>query len=194
MWRPFLICMGLVGLLSACALEPPLDQLGQIPSFELTRDDGTAFSSERLRGQVWVANFIFTRCAGPCPTMSAQMKALQQAFADEAGVQFVSISADPVADTPSVLKDYARKYDANPARWVFLTGEVMPIYTLIEKGFRLGAGPPPDPAKVGPGDLIIHSTRFSLVDKTGELRGSWLSEEPGFHDVLVKAIRALLRA
>lgn len=177
---------------ASCSLEPPLETLGMVPPFELTREDGTSFSSESLKGKVWVIDFIFTRCAGPCPRMSTQMKALQKTFAEEPGVHFVSVSADPVADSPPVLRAYAQKYEANPERWTFLTGEVMPIYELIEKGFRLGAGPPPDPAKVGPGDLIIHSTRFTLVDKTGAIRGTYQSEDPGFHEAVTRAIHRLL--
>ena len=169
-----------------------MEDLGVAPSFELTSADGTPFSSQTLAGRVWVMDFIFTRCAGPCPRMSSQMKALQKAFADEPGVHFVSVSVDPVADSPPVLRAYAQKYEANPERWTFLTGGVVPIYDLIEKGFHLGAGPPPDPEKVGPGDLIIHSTRFILVDKAGTIRGTFLSEDPGFQEAVTQAIRRLL--
>lgn len=171
---------------------PPLPVLSTLPSFTLTASTGQPFSSEQLKGQPYIVDFIFSRCAGPCPLMSAKLSKLQTATADTPGVKLVSISVDPLADTPAVLAEYAAQYKADPSRWFFLTGEVEPIYTLVEQGFKLPVEKSLDPAKAAPGDLIIHSTRFVLVDGEGQLRGYYDSEAPTFEATLLKDLRTLL--
>lgn len=149
----------------ARALSLPV--LGQVPDFGLTERDGGAIGLEDLRGSVWVADFIFTYCAGPCPIMSQRMKELQDAL-EGAGlhdVRCVSITLDPTRDTPEVLKVYANDYRADAKRWLFLTGAKQQIFDLTLKGFKLAVQDETEE------DPIIHSTRFVLVDRRGRIRG-----------------------
>jgi hypothetical protein len=74
----------------------------------VTRDD--------LRGRVWVADFIYTECTETCPTQSLQFAQLQREFQDAADLRLVSITVDPVHDTPEVLRRYAERYGATD-RW-----------------------------------------------------------------------------
>ena len=76
-----------------------------------------------LRGQVWVADIIFSRCPGPCATMTKRMSELQSALPTNAPVKFISLTTDPAHDTPAVLKKHAQTLKANPAVWSFLTGD-----------------------------------------------------------------------
>lgn len=134
--------------------------LGQAPSFELIERSGRAVHSDELRGHVWIADFIFTRCLGPCPTMTANMARLQGMIADAPNIRLVSFTVDPEYDRPDVLREYAAKFGADATRWLFLTGTIEQMDAVQSKGFKLGV----------PGDAIQHSTRFILVDAEGGIR------------------------
>ena len=96
-----------IALLGCSEPEPPPTLL-EVPAFELTSQAGDAFGSEQLQGEVWIANFIFTRCPTICPLLTSQMKGLTDSLADTP-VRFVSFSVDPANDTPAVLTEYAER-------------------------------------------------------------------------------------
>lgn len=171
----------------------PLPVLGQVPDFSLIERSGRAVSLADLKGQVWVADFVFTHCAGPCPLLSRRMQSLQEPLADHPGVRLVSFSVDPERDTPEVLADYARRYGAGE-RWLFLTGEKEPLYWLIMDGFKLGVddGSALTAGAPGPG-TITHSTRFVLVDREGRIRAYYDGSSEDIAEQLLPDIQALLR-
>jgi len=148
--------------------EPPV--LVTLPPFALTDQLGNSFGSRQLRGKVWLASFIFTRCAGPCPMMTSQMAQFHQRLADHPHrdrIRLVSISVDPEYDTPAVLKEYARLAHADARFWRFLTGTRTYIWQLVREGFKL-------PVDTAPGNTkspIFHSQKFVLVDQAGRVRG-----------------------
>lgn len=158
-----LVCATL--LLGACRRPTPPGQFGFVPQFTLTDERGQPFSRQDLDGKVWVADFIYTTCQGPCPRMSAQMRQIQNASA----VHLVSFTVDPAHDTPEVLAAYAKRWQADPARWRFLTGSAATLNLLNRDAFHLG-------------DLnagLEHSTRFVLVDARARIRGyynTWESD------------------
>lgn len=132
--------------------------------FELTRETGETVRSSDLADSVWMAAFTFTRCPSSCPRISTTLKGLQDKLAGT-GVKIVSISVDPKFDTPEVLKSYGTRFGADPARWLFLTGEESNIYDLIQKSFVVSAIPTsPEERKAGAED-IAHSDRIVLVDR-----------------------------
>lgn len=160
-------------------LNPSKGERLPAPSLALTDQAGQPFSSNSLKGRVWIVNFIFTSCAGTCPGMSAKMAALQQRLPVE--IPLVSISVDPKRDTPPVLAEYALRYAAQPGRWSFLTGPEEEIRRITQQGFRLGmaeGGSPEEP--------IIHSVRFVLVDREGMIRGYYDSTEPAQFEKLIR--------
>lgn len=172
---------------SSAARQAELPVYGTLPEFELVERGGESVSLASLRGKVWVADFIFTHCAGPCPLLSSRMSRLQEAVRELDGVRLVSFSVDPDRDTPAVLAEYARRYQADIERWLFLTGPKEPLYRLVGEGFRLAV------EEGGPqAGLITHSTRFVLVDQQGRIRGYYDGAEPGTADALLPDIRALL--
>lgn len=140
-----------------------LPTLGSIPAFTLTDQNGQPFGSQQLRGKIWIADFIYTTCPGPCPMISSRMSETQKPLRDT-DVQLVSFSVDPAHDTPSVLRGYAEKLKAQPGRWEFLTGDKGTIYRLSRNGFKLAA------ATEENGEPV-HSTRITLIDRNGEIRG-----------------------
>jgi cytochrome oxidase Cu insertion factor (SCO1/SenC/PrrC family) len=164
-------------------IAPALPQ-HQVPDFQLTERSGKPLALADLRGKVWIADFIFTRCRGPCPMMTAKMKAMHDVLADAPDARFVTITMDPKFDTPAVLSKYAEANGASE-RWLFVTGPEPAIEDLSIKGFKLGAGQD--------GGQIVHSSRFILVDRTGKIRGYYDSEEEGAERKLVADARALLK-
>ena len=159
-------------VLAVCAMAAPayakeadLPQLGQVPDFALTDQGGNAVTRADLDGAPWVADFIFTRCAGQCPMMSQRMGALQEALKN-ADVRLVTFTVDPEHDTPNILASYAMHYGAVPGRWRFLTGSREAIWRLARDGFRVGVE---DNGTVE--EPIAHSIRLILVDRRGFIRG-----------------------
>lgn len=173
--------------------EVPPPAIKAVPDFALTNRDGRTVTRGDLLGAPWVADFIFTRCAGPCPLMSRNFKDLGPRLPE--GVRRVSFSVDPTHDTPQVLQAYAERYDA-PADWLFLTGDYDEVQHLAIDGFLLGVYPADDPlaAEAAGGNEhgpILHSTRSVLVDAEGTIRGYYDLFEAGAADELVAAVEAL---
>jgi protein SCO1/2 len=154
------------------------------PSFVLTDQDGRQVSNQDLRGKVWVVDFIFTRCMGPCPMMTQKMVGLAGQIGSP-NVRFVSISVDPEFDRPAVLKQYARERGATDPRILFLTGDPKTIYGLIQNGFKLTA------QAATPVSPIMHDERFLLVDAAGDVSGVYHSSDPASMDKLVADATAL---
>jgi protein SCO1/2 len=144
---------------------------GQVPAFTLTESRGRDVGLQDLLGKVWIADFIFTSCAGSCPMMTAQMRKLQDALPREIGL--VSFSVDPNRDTPDVLARYAAQYQADPQRWMFLTGDRTTLYNISIKGFKLAV----DDSQGTAQEPITHSSRFVLVDKRARIRAYYSGTE-----------------
>ncbi len=124
-----------------------LQVFGTLPDFSLTERNGRRVTLADLRGKVWIANFIYTHCTDTCPLQSARIAKLQDEFASERDLRFVSITVDPMRDTPKVLAEYAARFGADPNRWLFLTGEKQAIYALAQQGFYLSVEAPEAPRK-----------------------------------------------
>lgn len=162
-----------------------IDSLGTVPPFTLTNQDGRIFGSPQLDGKIWIADFVFTTCPGPCPMISTRMGELQKPLGNT-GIHLVSFSVDPEKDTPEVLRGYAEKLKVNPQQWDFLTGPKSTIYQLSTEGFRLAA--------VDNGDHNpIHSTRMILVDRHRQIRGYYDALAPDAVTKIVADARHLLR-
>src|SRR5262252_1759027 len=158
---------------------------GSVPEFTLINQDGKNFGSADLRGRIWIADFVYSTCPGPCPMISSRMSELQKPL-ERTDVHLVSFSVDPAKDTPQVLRGYAERLQAEPGRWDFLTGPRSTIYNLSRNGFKLAVG-----EEKG---IPIHSTRMILVDRRGEIRGYYDAVEPDAVTKLVADTTHLLRA
>jgi protein SCO1 len=176
----------------------PLPVYAQVADFTLTNQENQAVSLADLRGKIWVADIIFTRCAGPCLKMTRQMKELQQALAAEDDVRLVSLTTDPTYDSPRILKAYAEKFGADPRRWCFLTGTPRQIASLAADSLKLTALEKKPEERETPQDLFIHSTIFVVVDQRGQLRGVFETTGEGVEpeqarEQLLAAVRQLRR-
>jgi cytochrome oxidase Cu insertion factor (SCO1/SenC/PrrC family) len=160
---------------------------GSVPEFELINQDGKAFGSAQLRGKIWIADFIYTTCPGPCPMLSSRMSELQKPL-ENTEVHLVSFTVDPAKDTPQVLRGYAEKLQAEPGRWDFLTGPQSTIYNLSRNGFKLAVSDGSDVK-----GIPVHSTRMILVDRHGDIRGYYDAVEADAVTKLVADTTHLLR-
>lgn len=171
----------------------PLRVYSTIPSFTLTERSGGSISSENLNQGIWIADFIFTRCGGTCPTMSKSMATLQKSLSHipqlYPPVRLVSFTVDPEWDTTERLEDYADRFDADKGGWLFLRGEYEEIQELAREGFKVGVQQGHD----DPLEPIIHSQSLILVDPQGQIRGYYDGTDPAAIRLLIADVMRLNR-
>ena len=176
----------------------PLPVIGDVAPFSLTNQNGVVTTLDDLRGQVWLADIIFTRCPGPCARMTRQMQMIQAALPKDSGAKLVSLTTDPEFDSPDVLKKYAEKFGADQSRWQFLTGTKLGIAALAGDSLKLTALEKKPEERTSADDLFIHSTIFVLVDKQARLRGAFETGGDGIEwtniqPAIISAIQQLER-
>ncbi len=162
---------------------------GQVPPFELVERNGEKISLETLQGKVWVASFIFTHCSGQCPLLCERLKKVQNRLRFKDKFRLVSITMDPERDTPAVLTEYAKRFEADPYKWLFATGDPKEVRALVQNGFRLASGGPDGQEPEG----ITHSFKLVLVDGFGRIRGYYDGTEDSSVKDLLHDSRALIR-
>ncbi len=158
----------------------PLQVYGAVTPFSLQSAWGGMVSNETLAGNPYIIDFIFTRCAGQCPIMTHRMKSVQDWLNVDGldKVKLVSVTVDSDYDTTAVMAQFAQKFEADPERWLFLTGGHDEIYKLIRGGFKLGVDDEPASGTFATQEPIIHSNRFVLVDAKGNIRGYYTGLDP----------------
>jgi protein SCO1 len=163
-----LIALGLILFMGLTAFffrqatrETTLPIYGQVSDFRLTDVNQKDLSLNDLRDKIWVANFFFTTCSDICPIMTKNMAALHRSYKLLDDVAFVSVTVNPENDTADALAKYAKTYEADAAKWHFLTGTREAITDLMVRGFKLSSL----------NDPVFHSSFFALVDRKGQIRG-----------------------
>ena len=198
------------GLIAIPAIRPllryepaPPPMLYRVPPFSLVDARGEPFGSAQLEGQVYVVDFIFTRCRSICPLLTQAMSRLDQRYRESgtAGIRLVSVTVDPAYDTPQMLQEYGAAHGIEPDRWSLLTGPPEAIRSLLTEGFRLplgaepgqaapasDSGPPPDE-----GDLIdiAHTGKLVLVDRQGGVRGLYDIDDAGLDEIFHRSRHVL---
>jgi protein SCO1/2 len=157
------------------------------PAFTLTDQSGKQLSLASLRGNALLVDFVYTRCVGPCPILTAKHVELWRSLPPEARehVRFVSISLDPTHDTPEVLTRYAAERGADLGGWYFLTGPEAEVADVVR---RWGVG-----TLRGADGSIDHMVATFMVDKQGQIAKRWLGlEHPNdeLREALVGAAQA----
>jgi len=141
------------------------------PDFALQDGDGHTVGLKDLHGKVVVLNFLYTRCPDVCPLQTERMALMQRMVQPTAlrdRIRLVSVTADPVNDTPAVMKAYGEQHGMNPANWLFLTsGPDRPDATRdfsvqYHNRFRQEAD-----------GSFTHGTVFHVIDGDGRLRGNF---------------------
>jgi protein SCO1/2 len=166
-----------------------------LPEFALIDSDAQPFGRADLAGRVWLADFIFTRCAGVCPALTSRLfeiqRRLQEALPPEdmALVRLVSFSVDPARDDPATLAAYAKNARALEGVWKFVTGGPGEVARLGREGFKLSSASGGEAS-----EEILHSSKIVLVDGRGYVRAYYdgLGELAEPVDAIVDDVRALL--
>ncbi len=159
--------------------EPSPAPEGWMSEFELIERSGKKVSSEQLKGQPYVVSFFFSTCPSVCIQQNQKVQELQSLFENE-GVRFVSISVDPVTDSPEALREYAARFKADNDQWLFMTGDLLYIRRVGAEVFRLAV------------DEKFHTEKFVLVGADGQIIGYYSWPEPRQFDKLKTDIRELL--
>ena len=167
-----------------------LSDFGPVPEFSLAERNGKTIALANLRGQVWIADFIYTSCTDTCPLQTAAMANLQEQWSGQRDFKLVSFSVDPERDTPQVLARYAQRFKADANRWLFLTGDREEMSRLVQEGFHLSATPALKSA--GGEDVILHSPRFVLIDRAAQIRAYYDSRDADAMRRLNKNLASLL--
>lgn len=162
-----LIAAAYVNLKSTAPRPLPahLEKISQVPPFSIKDQTGNDLTLDDLKGKIWVANFFFTRCLGPCPLITQRMADLNTKLGKVRDkVALVSFTVDPSHDTPEVLAQYGAAQGADPAYWKFLAATQEDIDQIVVKGLL-------QPVSKEPDGTPAHSSRFVIVDADGWLRG-----------------------
>ncbi len=157
--------------------------------FEYLNQDSVIISSKDMKGKIWVSDFFFTSCPTICPTMTTQMKRLNEELSDLSGeIQFMSFSINPKMDNPTRLRAYMKKHKIEAKNWQFFTGDEEKTHKLGIENFQIFAGKDAESA-----GGYAHSPAFTLVDRDGYIRGVYVGVEPEDVDRMAKDIRLLLK-
>jgi protein SCO1/2 len=179
--------------LSVGSRQPPA--YGSVPLFSFIERSGKKVERVEFLGRIWVADLIYTHCPDTCPLQSAEMARLQAELVNETDIRLVSITVDPARDTLAVLSRYAKRFGADPKRWLFLTGEKEAIYRFVQEGLRLPVMDPRSRARGAgsEGVSFLHSSRFVLVDREARIRGYYESSDMESLRHLREDVKTLLR-
>lgn len=164
------------------------EALGDLADFALTERSGKPVAKKDLAGTVWVAGFVFTRCTGPCPKVTGNMKRLQELLKGT-HAKLVTFSVDPDYDTPEVLRAYAEGVGADPERWWMLTGPRATIDGLMPSFVAKNQRAEPGTAPVG--EFVTHQTRLWVIDAQGRIRGIYSGESDEHLELIAARVRFL---
>jgi protein SCO1/2 len=147
--------------------------------FMLTDQNGRQFSSEELVGKVWLGSIFFANCPGPCFRENQAVAEIVKEIVDP-DFMAVSLTCDPDNDTTDVLARYAARFEADAARWKFLTGDMRTIRRVGQDTMGLTT------------EVGVHSERGVVFDRQGRLRGGYHLLQPETVARLKKLIREVL--
>ncbi|TYS91289.1 SCO family protein [Rossellomorea aquimaris] len=189
--KPFLVVMTIIGiLLAGCSnsnFQAETDY--EVKEFSYTNQNNQEVGLNDLKGQVWIADFIFTNCETVCPPMTFNLSKLQEKLKKE-GVEdykIVSFSVDPENDTPDALKEYISNFEADTSKWELLTGyEFDEVKDLAEHSFRSIVADDPK------SDQMIHGTSFYLVNQKGTVVKTYSGNSDVPYDEIVQDMKTLI--
>jgi len=169
------------------SLEAGDDALGprQAPDIRLVDQQGRKFDLESLRGRAVLLDFIFTTCNGPCPILTAAHVRLQKRLPDDMRrrVYFLSVTVDPLNDTPETLERYAREQGADLESWSFLTGDAEAVEAVLS-AYHVGSIRLPD-------GTLNHTVVTYVIDPEGYIRRHYLGLEHTGDEVMADLLKVL---
>lgn len=189
--KTFIVVMTIIGiLLAGCSnsnFQAETDY--EVKEFSYTNQNNQDVGLNDLKGQVWIADFIFTNCETVCPPMTFNLTKLQEKLKEE-GVEdykIISFSVDPENDTPAALKEYISNFEADTSKWELLTGyEFDEVKDLAEHSFRSIVADDPN------SDQMIHGTSFYLVNQKGTVVKTYSGNSDVPYDEIVQDMKTLI--
>lgn len=172
-------------------LPAPLPKISQVPEFVFTNEFKKEFGTKELIGRTYIANFIFTNCPSSCLRLTQEMEKIQKRVRGLGNkIALVSFTVDPENDSPEELFKYARKNNANPYIWNFLTGEHEALNRTIVNGFNVPMGEKAPVEGIVDGETvtmmdIAHSEKLVLVDGQGFIRGYYNSDKDSINKMMI---------
>ena len=140
----------------------------KIGAFKLINQNGRTITNADYKDKIYIADFFFTRCQTICIVMAYNMNELQEHYKDDDDIMFLSHSVTPVMDSVPQLRKYADAKGVIDGKWNVTTGDEKHIYNLARKHYFAVL----DEGDGGDNDWV-HTENFVLVDKKGQIRGSY---------------------
>lgn len=168
----------------------PWDATG-IEDFSFTDTNGQTVTKKDLIGKPFVIAFVFTKCAGPCPNVTRQMRELQDRL-KEFDFNLVTLTVDPERDSSEILQNYGKANGADFDRWKFLTGDQADIYGLIHRSFKMPVEEAKGEKRI-PGFEIIHSTNIMLINAEGLVIGKFNAQKDDEMSKLRRELKKVAR-
>lgn len=170
--------------------QKKIPPISYVRPFYFTTQDNTLFTEKDIAGKVCVVEFFFTTCKGICPMMNNNMRKVYDKYKNEKDFVILSHTSDPEIDQPARLKWYADSMKVSSPRWIFLTGRKDSLYTMARVSYAI------DDAANNLTDMssgFVHSQLWALVDKKGNVVGTYDALEDEKVNQLIKDIKKLLK-
>ena len=158
-----------------------------VRNIHFTNQMGREVSLDDIRGKIIVINFFFTHCPTICPSLTKNMKKLQDSFLKNPDiVQFISISVDPEHDSVDNLRQYADRFNINHDTWWMVTGDKKDIYDFALHEMKANI------ADTNIDTAFIHTEKFFLLDSNRIIRGFYDGFDTIQQSMLVRDIPTLM--
>ena len=175
-----------VGCQAKLPIETNLSE--EVGDFSFTNEQGEEISRDDLKGNWWIADFIFTNCTSVCPVLTQEMAKIQSELEKaDLDVILVSFTVDPENDTPERLKEFVASFTDNDANWYLLTGYTQAeIEQFANQQFQTIVQKPAD------SDQVIHGSSIYLIDQHGNIIKKYHYSEEDYIKQLLEDIEKLL--
>lgn len=164
-----------------------------IADFAFVNQLGDTITKTDVTGKIYVTDYFFTTCGGICPKMTKQLQRVQAEFLSDPNFLILSHTVNPKIDTVEVMYKYAERFDANHAKWWFLTGSKERLYTMARKSYLVVPDQADPNYNHGDESDFIHTENFVLIDPEGRIRGMYDGTNEGEVSELIRDIYDLKR-
>jgi protein SCO1/2 len=164
----------------------------KMPAFSLVDQFQRPFTREHLAGHVTIVDFMFTNCPFVCPLLASRVVQMSEQLAGST-VKFLSVSVDPVRDTPQRLRDYGSRYQADFKRWTLATGDPATLRRIVSGALMFNleeeAQTPITLPDGGTMSNISHPQHFILVGPSGEVIAMYPARDDAAIEALIDRAR-----
>lgn len=143
------------------------DETHSVRDFKFANQLGDSITLADVKGKILVVDYFFTTCKTICPIMNENMAEVYNTFKNDDDVLILSHTVDPKRDTVGAMKAFAQRYDADPNKWMFLTGDKSELYNQARYSYLVTAA---DSSATDIAADFIHTANFVLVDHLGRVR------------------------